>query len=90
MPSKLLSQPVLADHLSQTRDCADCWTDADPRHGMSWVMNQSHVVTKNHGRDSTNGAQNDASHENCSAGMPIFATLFDKQCGVSIKEDDQH
>ena len=39
-------------------------SDVGPGHGTSWVTNQFHMVTVNHGRDSTDGMQNDASHEN--------------------------
>ena len=52
-------------------------------------MDQSHMVTMNHGCDLTDGMQNDALHENPSAGMPIPAMLSDNQHSAWFKEDDQ-
>ena len=60
----------------------------DPGRGMSWVVSQSHMVMANHGCDSTDDAQGNASLENPSAGIPIPAALPDNQCGVLCEEDD--
>ena len=64
-------------------------SDADLGCGMSWVMNQSCMVTLDRGCDLTDGTQNDTSCENRSAGMLIPAMLSDNQCSVLFKEDDQ-
>ena len=63
--------------------------DMDPGRGMSWVVNQSRVVTMNHRHDLTDSAQGEAPHENRSAGVPIPAALSNNQCGVLWEEDDQ-
>ena len=64
-------------------------SDTDSGCGASQVVNQSCMVVMNHGCDLTDGMQNDASHENPSAGMPIPAMLPGNQCGALLKEDDQ-
>ena len=58
-------------------------SDKDLGCGTSWITNQSHAVMTNHG---TEGAQNDAPHENLLAGMLISAMLSDNQCSVLLKK----
>ena len=64
--------------------------------GVAWVwvteqvfMNQSHMVTLDHGCDLTDGTKNDAPRENCLAILPLPALLPSNWCGALLEEDDQ-
>ena len=52
-------------------------------------MNQSHMASLDHRCDLTDGMKNDASHENCLAGMLIPVALSDSQHSALFEEDDQ-
>ena len=52
-------------------------------------MNQSRMVTMNHGRDLTGDVQVGTSHENHLASMLIPAPLSSNQCGALFEEGNQ-
>ena len=64
-------------------------SDTDPGCGASQVVSQSRMVTMNHGCDSTDDAEGNASLENPSAGVPIPAALSNNQCGTLCEEEGQ-